>query len=135
MKHITLNHLYSGQALAHSWMHITEADATKYPHDNGYMVFYQGKVIGEAVVRERRKIKVGTINDTLSMMITGYSKAHLITDLKDRNIPCEDDSLVYLFCFQWMHYFERFRSLHQEAFEINYIKHRPKAAQMSFNHI
>lgn len=129
MKHIVIDHLYSGQALSHCWMHITAADEAKFPHDNGYLVFYKGKTIGEVMVKERRRIKVGTINDTLSMMITGYSREYLIKDLEARNIPINDDTTIFLFCFQYLRYFERFRSAQQEAFDINYGKCKPLPQQ------
>jgi hypothetical protein len=106
MKHLHLTHLYSGQCLSHHWVSIQPADDKLYPNDEGYRIHFGQLCIGEVRVVERRTLKVASITQTLAGMVTGYSRDRLLQDMASRNISTEDDATVFLFHFEYIHYYE-----------------------------
>jgi hypothetical protein len=132
MKILHLDHLYSGQCLSHHWMMLLPGDSAQYPHDHGYRIVWRGIVLGECRVVERRTIKVASITNMLAGMITGYSKKHLIEDLKNRGLATHDDASLYLFQFEYIAYFEGMKKAISQAFELNQAKNTTnKSFQLS----
>ncbi len=82
-------------------MHISRVDPDKYPKDHGYKIYLSGTYVGEAVMIERKVLKVSQITDSLSQMSMGMS----IKKLKDHlmsKLHLKDDGKIYAFCFRFI---------------------------------
>jgi hypothetical protein len=119
---LTLTDLNQGQSLTHTWMYIAPVKPNIYPIDHGYRIQWQSLYLGDCKVLERRVLKVGNISDMMAYQVCGYGLNVLLRKMRDAGISTEADATVYLFQFQYMHYYEGFKKALHQALEVNMAK-------------
>jgi hypothetical protein len=133
MKRLLLDHLYSGQVLAPTFMYLAPMNPEMYPIDHGYEIYYQGKCLGECRVIERRSVKIGDITDSLSHIACGRSHTFLQLDLAKRMGQIHDDTRVYVLCFQYIRVYQPFTKAATEHLDSMLLKNpKPLSYQTKF---
>lgn len=132
MKRVHLDHLYSGQVLGPSFMWLAPMDAMEYPIDHGYEFYLNGKCLGECRVIERRTVKIGDITDSLSYMVCGRGHTFLQLDLAKRMGQLSDDTRVYVFCFQYIRFYQPYFKALAEHSDSLHSKSAPLSYQTKF---
>jgi hypothetical protein len=132
MKRILLSHLHGGQVLSPSFMHILPADAQEFPQDHGYEFYYLGKCLGECRVIERRNITMDKLSKSLSHAVMGCGPDATHMDLAARFGKVTPDRLFYVFCFQYMRFYEAYWKALTEQRESLLAKTKPLSYQSKF---
>ena len=132
MKRIHLNHLHGGQVLSPSFMHILPASENEYPLDHGYEFFYLGKCLGECRVIERRTVTMAKLSKSLSHAVMGCGPDATQLDLASRFGRVDADRVFYVFCFQYIHFYEAYWKALTEQRESVLAKSKPFSYQSKF---
>jgi hypothetical protein len=132
MKRIHLSHLYGGQVLSPSFMHILPADASEYPYDHGYEFYHQGRCLGECRVIERRTVTMAKLSKSLSHAVMGCGTDATQMDLAARFGRVDADRVFYVFCFQYIRFYDGYWKALTEQRESLISKSKPLSYQSKF---
>lgn len=132
MKRIHLNHLYGGQVLSPSFMHLLPMNEQDYPVDHGYEFFYLGKCLGECRVIERRTVTLDKLSKSLSHAVMSCGRDAIHMDLAARFGRVDSETVFYVFCFQYIRFYEGYWKALTEQRESLIAKSKPFTNQSKF---